>query len=488
MFESHVANSHSAIMSIFVLFFCELLFSQTGKAPVESQLSAPPAPYGSSGALAGQNPFLGGVPAGKATPEVLALSLNDAIGRGLKYNLGLLTSEQNSRAARAARMRSLSDLLPQLTARTSEMAEQVNLKALGFQGFPGVPVIIGPFGVFDTRAYLSQRLMDISAIRKARAEKERLAAARHSYQDARDIVVLVVANLYLQSVAGSARIDAAQAQVNTSQALYNQAIDMKKAGVVPGIEVLRAQVELQAQQQRLIFFRNEFEKQKLALGRAIGLPIGQQFSLASQIPYSQISPMTLEEALERAYRSRSDYQSLQALVRAADANKRAASAERFPSLSFDGNYGDIGPRIGDSHGSFTVAASLRIPIFQGGKVSADVLQADAELQQSRAELEDLRSRIDYDVRTAFLDLRAAGEQVKVARSSVTLANQQLEQARDRFGAGVANNIEVVQAQQAVATADENYISSLYAYNVAKAYLARALGATEKTSKEFLGAR
>jgi outer membrane protein TolC len=487
---SHTSTTKFTLATLILAFsFSEPVFAQTTGAPaLGSQLAAMPVPSPSSvvAPSGGQNPFLGGVASGKATPEVLALSLNAAIDRGLRYNLGVLTSEQNTRSARAAQIRSLSSLLPNLTTSTSESAEQINLRALGFSGFPGIPVIVGPFGVFDTRAYLSQTLLDFNALRKEQEGRENLVAARHSYQNSRDIVVLVVASLYLQAIAGSSRIDAAEAQVKTAQALYNLAIDLKTAGIVPGIEVLRAQVELQAQQQRLIFFRNQFDKQKLSLARAIGLPIEQQFRLASQIPYTPQPPITVEEALQRAYRDRADYKSAQALVRAAESARQAAFAERLPSLSFDGNYGTIGPRIDNSHGTFTVAASLRIPVFQGGKVRADVLQASAQLQQRKDDLEDLRSRIDYEIRTAFLDLRAAGEQVKVATSSVTLANQQLEQARDRFKAGVANNIEVVQAQQAVATADENYISSLYSYNVAKASLARAVGAAEKASKEFLG--
>jgi outer membrane protein TolC len=471
---SHTSTTKFTLATLILAFgFSEPVFAQTTGAPaLGSQLAAMPVPSPSTAVApsGGQNPFLGGVASGKATPEVLALSLNDAIDRGLRYNLGVLTSEQNTRSARAAQIRSLSSLLPNLTTSTSESAEQINLRALGFSGFPGIPVIVGPFGVFDTRAYLSQTLLDFNALRKEQEGRENLVAARHSYQNSRDIVVLVVASLYLQAIAGSSRIDAAEAQVKTAQALYN----------------LRAQVELQAQQQRLIFFRNQFDKQKLSLARAIGLPIEQQFRLASQIPYTPQPPITVEEALQRAYRDRADYKSAQALVRAAESARQAAFAERLPSLSFDGNYGTIGPRIDNSHGTFTVAASLRIPVFQGGKVRADVLQASAQLQQRKDDLEDLRSRIDYEIRTAFLDLRAAGEQVKVATSSVTLANQQLEQARDRFKAGVANNIEVVQAQQAVATADENYISSLYSYNVAKASLARAVGAAEKASKEFLG--
>jgi outer membrane protein TolC len=429
---------------------------------------------------------LGGVPSGQATSEVLALSLNDAIDRGLEQNLGLRLSEQGMRSAQAARWQALSNLLPNLIARTSESSQQTNLKALGFSGFPGIPAIVGPFSVFDARLYASQSILNFSALRSARAASENLRAARSSYQDARDVVVLVVTELYLQAVAGSARIDASRAQLNTAQALYDRAVNLRSAGMVPGIEVLRAQVELEAHKQRLIFFRNEFEKQKLNLARAIGLPAGQPFKLAGEIPYTPPPALSLESALDEAYRSRSDYQSAAALVSAAEAAKRAALAERLPSVSFDGQYGDIGPTIANSHGAYAVAASLNIPIFQAGRVRADVLAADALLQQRKSELESLRSGIDFELRAAFLDLQAAGQQVQVASSARALANQQMAQAQDRFSAGVTSNIEVVLAQEALAGANENYISSLYACHSAKASLARALGATEKYVKQFLG--
>ncbi len=436
-------------------------------------------------------PFAGGIPAGQASPGVLSLSLRDALARGLKQNLGLILGEQATRTAEAARLFARAGLLPDVTAQVADTGEQINLKALGFTSFPGAPgfrTIVGPFNVFDARLYATQPLVNLSALFNNRAARQGLRAAQFSYQDARDIVVLVVAGLYLQAVADRARIDAAQAQVNTAQALYQRAVDMRNAGVAAGIDVLRAQVELQAQQQRLIFFRNEFEKQKLNLARAIGLPIGQQIALSDQVPYTPAPPVTLEQALDVAYRSRSDYRSAQELVSAAENQKRAAEAERLPSLGFSGNYGAIGPRPWDSHGTFAAAFGLTVPVFQAGRVRAAVLQADAQLQQRRAQEQDLRASINYELRTAFLDLQAAGDQVQVARSAQTLANQQLTQAQDRFTAGVANNIEVVQAQEALATADENYISALFSYNLAKVSLARSVGGAEKNAMQYLGAR
>jgi outer membrane protein TolC len=427
---------------------------------------------------------MGGIPAGPVSPTVLSLTLEDAIGRGLRQNLGLFLGEQGTRSAEAARLSARAGLLPNVSAGIFDSAQQINLKAYGFN-FPGIDPIVGPFNVFDARLYVSQAIFSMNALHKARAGAEGLRAARLSYQDARDVVVLGVAGLYLQATAGRARIEAVRAQFNTAQALYNRAVDMKSAGVVPGIAVLRAQVEMQGQRQRLIFYENEFEKQKLSLGRAIGLAAGQAFTLASDVGYTPAPTLALEQALEQALANRADYRGAAALVSAAESAKRAALAERLPGLDFEGNYGDIGPRIWDSHGTFSATVTLNIPIYTSGRTRADILQADALLEQRKAELADLRNGIEQQVRVSFLDLKAAGDQVDVAGSAVKLAGEEMKQSSDRFAAGVTDNIEVVQAQQAVATANENYISALFAYNLAKASLARALGGAEKVYLQFL---
>ncbi len=435
------------------------------------------------------SPFLGAVPSGQVTTEVIPLSLKDALDRGLKYNLGLVLSEQGTAAARGARLRSLSELLPNVSSHVAEVVQQTNLAALGLPAAllpPGVSPIVGPFSVFDARVSARAPLLDYQRLNSFRASGENVRAAQHSFDDAKDLVVLVVGGTYMQAVAGGSLIESVQAQVNTAQRLLQSAQDQKRAGVAAGIDVLRAQVELQAQQQRLVVARNEYEKQKLTLARAIGLPLGQQFTLTDAIPFAPPPPLTLDQALERAYRSRSDYLSAQAQVRAAELARTAARAERYPTIGVNGDYGTIGRTPGNSHGTFTAAAALNIPVFQGGKVLGDVAQAESVLAQRRAQLEDQRSRIEFEVRSAFLDLQAGADQVAVAKSSSDLAQQTLVQAQDRFAAGVTNNIEVVQAQEALATANENYIASLFAHNLAKLSLARALGVAQEASKEFLG--
>jgi len=432
-----------------------------------------------------QNPLLGGIPQGEPANAVLQLSLSEAIQRGLRYNLGSLLSAQSVESARGVRLRALSQLLPKITTGLNELQEQVNLAAYGFQGFPGMKTIVGPFNVFDARAYLNQTVLDFSALNRYRAAAENVKAAQYSDESARDMVVFVCANLYLQAVASESRIKATQAQVNTAQVLYDLSLDQKASGVVPGIEVVRSHVELQAQQQRLIVAEDQFAKDKLALARAIGLPLGQEIRLTDDMSYKPIPEMPLDETVARAYRERPDFQSAQARVRAAESDRKAARAGRYPTISFSADYGIIGQRPWESHGTFTVATNVRLPIFQGRSVEGRTLEAESSLRQREAELEDLKGGIYYEVRNAFLDLKAASERVQVAQSAIKLAEEQVEQSKDRFRAGVTNNVEVVQAQEAFATASENHISALQAHMAAKLALAGAMGISGTEYEQFL---
>jgi outer membrane protein TolC len=435
-----------------------------------------------------QSPFTGSQPEGTATAEVLQLSFQDAIDRGLRNNLGLLLSGDQTLTARGERWKELSNLLPDLEARLQEDVQTQSLTALGFKGnlfpFP-LPRVIGPFNYFDARATVSQSIFNFRDIEQERAASERLKSAKYSYKDAREIVVLAVGNAYLLAIASAARIETAEAQVSNAQALYNKAADQQKAGLTPAIDALRSQVELQTRQQQLIAARNDFAKQKLSLGRIIGLPSGQEFVLTEKAPYQALTPLPIDVYLQRAYSSRSDYQAAQAQVRAAELAHRAAAAGRYPTVGLDANYGDIGVTPAQSNGSWQVNGGVNIPIFAGGKVHSDLLEADSQLKQARSQLGDLRGRIDYEVRSALLDLNSAADQVEVARSSVDLAEQTLTQSRDRFSAGVTDNLEVVQAQEAVAAAHESYIQSLYAHNLAKVELARAIGDAEQGVERYL---
>jgi len=434
--------------------------------------------------LPSQSPLLGSVPTGNSTSGEMPLSLEQAIERGLQYNLGAILSQQGQAAAEAARRRALSDLLPRLRTQTRENIQKINLAAFGFS-FPGAPELVGPFSVFDTRILGSQPLIDLQALRKHRASGQEVEAARYSYQSTRDLVALVVAGLYLQTIAAQSRIDAAQAELKFAETAYNLAVSLKSSGLSPAIDVLRAQVQMQSQQQRLIAAENEFEKGKLNLARAIGLPLAQSIRLTDQVPYAPFRGTPVEEALGRAYQSRSDYQSAELRLKAAESSLAAARAQRYPALSLDADYGVIGRNVHDSRATFTAAATLRFPIFEGGRIESDVQAAQVVVAQRRAEAEDLRGSIEAEIRADLLDMQAASRQVEVASAAVELSERQREQAQDRFSAGVANNLEVIQAQDAVAQAHENYIASLTAFNLAKVALARALGVAEKGYRQFL---
>jgi outer membrane protein TolC len=429
--------------------------------------------------------FSGSVPA-KLEPGTLQLSLQGAIDRGLKQNLGLLLSNEDIRSARGELWAQLSKLLPNLTTQSSVVTSQIDIATLGFASLvPGVPNVLGPFSYFDSRAYLTQTLFDWKAINNTRSANQSVSSTKYTYQDARDLVILVVGYSYLQAIAGEARIETADAQVKTAQALYSQASDQFKAGTSPAIDALRAKVELQTRQQQLIAARNDFSIQKLTLARVIGLALGQQFELTDKSLYQPLEGMTVEEALKRAYASRSDYQAALADLRAAEFTRKAAVAGYFPTLEFSGDYGVAGKHPETSaHGVFDVRGTLNIPIFQGNSVHGDILKAEAQLEQSRERAENLRGQIDADVRTALFNLESSAEQVKVAESNVGLAEETLTQSRDRFAAGVTDTVEVVQAQEAVASAHETYISSLYSYNYAKISLARALGMAEEGVKQY----
>jgi outer membrane protein TolC len=445
-------------------------------------------------ALQPQGPFLGSVPAGEATPNVLPLSLKDAIDRGLKQNLGLLLTAENIPAARGQWWKQLSELLPNVTTSTSFSARQINLQTVGIDlsGLRRIGVnlspIVGPFGIFDTRAFLTQSVFDWKTIQRTRSDAQQVRAAQYSYKDARELVLLAVTAAYLQTIADSARVDTAFAQQDTAQALYQQAQDQLTAGTTAEIDALRARVELQTRKQQLISARNDFAKQKIALARVIGLPTGQEFALTDTAMYSPAPKVSLEQALGDAYASRADYQSAMAQLRAAKLARKAAAAGYYPTVSSAVDYGDTGVNPGNSHGTLDATAAVSIPVFQGNKVHGDILQAEAALRQSQETLENLRAQIDQDVRNAFLNLQSSAEQVEVARSSLDLANQALVQARDRFAAGVTDNIEVVQAQQSVAFANESLISSLYAYNLSKIELGRAIGHADAGVQEILKRR
>ncbi len=438
----------------------------------------------------GVSPYAGSVPT-KLIPGVLPLSLQDAIKRGLRQNLGLLLSRADTRLARGQRWEQLSALLPHVTASPYWADSKLNIDELGFSGLASIFHLspsVGPYSYFDARAAVTQTLFDWKSISATRAASQSVKSADYTFQDAHDLVVLAVGYTYLQAIADEARIETEAAQVKSAQALYDQATDQVKAGTSPDIDGLRTKVELQTRQQELIQAKNDFAIQKLTVARVIGLNPGQEFELTDKSPYQPFEAVTVDEALKRAYASRSDYRAATSDLRAAELSRKAAKAGYFPSLSFGADYGAGGINPSNATQIYDVRGTLSIPIFTGGSVHGDLQQADAKLEQSRDRLDNLRAQIESDARTALLNLQSSSDRVNVARSNIDLAEQTLVQSTDRFSAGVTDSVEVVQSQESVAAAHEQYISSLYNYNLAKISLIRALGIAEEGVKEYFQGR
>jgi outer membrane protein TolC len=432
-----------------------------------------------------QNPYLGGVPSGKLSATPVELSLEDAVTLGLKHNLGGVLATDAVIDARGEKWQALSELLPYVVTDTGFGVHQVNVKAAFGLTIPKEPPIIGPFGYFDSRATLTQSVFNWTSIERVRSSQAQVKAAQFSSKDARELVVLVIVSNYLLVIADQSEVESATSQRDTAKTLFQQASDQNTAGLASAVDVLRSQVQLLSREQKLISAQNDLAKQKLVLARAIGLPLGQQFGITTQVPYQELTPSSLDEAIQSAYKARPDFQSQANRVRSAELERKAASAERYPSIGVETDYGLSGVNPGSSHGAVDAAATLRIPVFQGGRVHGDVLRADASLAEEKQRLQDLQAKIDQEVREIYLDLESAAQEVSVEKSAVTLATENLEQSRDRFSSGVTDNIEVVQAQDALAVTNDAYIASLYSYNLAKISLAKATGVAESQYSVYL---
>lgn len=435
--------------------------------------------------------FQGSANSGPASSEPLRLSLEDAQQRGLKYNLGALSAIQDDRQAEAARMSARSLLLPNLNGDLLEKAQQIDLDAFGFAFNPPpgagftFPKVLGPSNYFDLRAYMTQRLADVQALRSYQSAREAQHAADLSIVNAREMVIYVVTSGYLDVLAESARVDSAKVQVDSAQAIYQQALDRFKSGLSAKIDMTRSEVELETQQQRLTAEQAAYAKDKIALARMIGLASGQELILTDTLPYAPLDNLTLGDAINQAAENRADLKAAASRIRAAELSRKAADAEWYPTLGISADYGLVGMNPANSHGTFSVAGQLTFPIWAGGRAKADAEQADVALRRSRTSYDDLRARVEADVRSAFLDLTSAADQVRVSNSRRELARDELEQAKDRFASGVADTVEVVQAQEMVSSAEQDYIASLNAHNLAKAAVAHAIGQAEKITRTLL---
>jgi outer membrane protein TolC len=404
----------------------------------------------------------------------------------LKTNLGVILSGAQTAAARGERLSQLQTLLPSVDGSLKENLVQVDLPAEGLR-IPGFPKIIGPFGYTDLRASLTWSLINVASLRNYLAARHNFAAAQLSAQDARDLVVLVVGNAYLLALADETQVSSVEAQAATAKVSLDQAVDNHQAGTAPLLDELRARVDSQSLEQQLIVARNALEKDKLALARVIGLPLEQSFTLADKAPYAVFDQIDVEAAIHEAHANRKDLAAMVEQVKAAEQQRKAATADRLPTLTFNGDYGDIGTTLSHSHGTGDATGNLGVPLFGEYGLRGEAQVAQAQLDTARAQLSDKNAQVDADVRDALLDIASAQKQVEVARSSVELASEALSEAQQRYANGVSDNLAVSQAQQSVAQANDQYVSSLYRHNVAKLSLARAMGAGEDYRK-FLGGR
>jgi outer membrane protein TolC len=442
---------------------------------------------GQNGAAVTQDSFKGSLVEGKNTGTVLDLSLDDAVQRGLRQNLGIILQSSAVKNANGQRLEELQALLPTVTGNASIEVQQVNLAAYGLK-FPGLNPIIGPFQVVDFRAYLTQNLVNVSALQNYISSRHNFASAKLTAEDARDLVVLTVGNAYLLCIADAERIEAVTATLATSKVSLDQAVAAHDAGTSPKLDVLRAQVDYQNQQQSLISAKNQFEKDKLALARTIGLPLDQQFNLTDKVPFAAFDQIDPQVAFEQALKARKDLQASGEQVKAAIAEQKSAWAYQLPVASFSGDFGALGTTPGHSHGTYTATGELSAPILQIAKTRGQEQVANAQFEQARARLADQVQQVNQDVRNNLLDIQAAAKLVEATHSNVELANEALSEAQQRFHAGVSDNLAVSQAQSQTEQANDQYISALYQHNVAKLSLARALGATQTNYKDYLGGK
>ena len=445
------------------------------------------------------NPFYGSITVQTISDEPLKLSLDDAVRRGLENNLGLKEAESGEKLFRGEKNIALQEFLPTINLSGGTGVFQHNLAAQGFG--PGVLKQFGalfpgglPAGVSLitrddlTQGQLSYKQTLFSGVVIA-GWKAAGAAERSAYfqkMSARGTVVQDVATAYLRAIADGSDVDNATALLKADQLQYEHEHEAHEAGTAANLDEVRARVQLQTQQQALIAAQNAQEKDLILLKREIGVDPGQKIVLTDPAPYSDLAEQTPAEVRAIAYKSRQDYQNLQNQQIEVRAIHSAYRAQRLPSLSFSGFYGVDKVNGSPSHGIFSAVGTLNVPIFREADIRGSSDAAAAQVASIGAQLEDLRAKIDQQVRSALLDVAAARRLVDVAKSNVDLATQALSDETDRVNSGVDDTLPLVTAQASLASAQSNYVESLYQYNVAKLALARAAGVIELQYRVYLG--
>jgi outer membrane protein TolC/anti-anti-sigma regulatory factor len=414
-----------------------------------------------------------------APTEVLRLTLDQAVGLALKQNttaqialINAAQAVQDKNTARAA-------LLPQADLNVSDQVQRINVQAFLGRQIPGFPEHGGPFQLFSAGASFGMPIFDLTLFRRYQASRNIANAEKANSLSTREQVVLLVVSQYIGTLRNMADVQASQSRVDLAQALYNQAADVQKEGVGTGIDTLRANVELQNEKQRLIEAQANRETSLFGLSRLLNLDPRQRIELGDSLSFFDTPQPDAEASIEAGLSTRQEWKALEEQIRAAQNQKKAARDSRLPSLKFDGNWAYEGSSSTTGIPTYTYAAAATMPLFTSGRIRAEIVRADLEVQKLHEQQADLRNQIALDVKTALINLDSARNEVQVANLGVQLSKEELEQSGDRFRAGVANNIEVIQAQDSLARANDNQISALYRFNQARADLARATGQMEK---------
>jgi outer membrane protein TolC len=440
--------------------------------------------------------YQGSMPDPTATGTSIHLTLRDAIRRGLQFNLAAVSAGASLRYARAERISALSEMLPKINASLGMNEEIVDLQAEGLSSSTlkrvsptlasVLPVTVGPFHYYDARVSVGEDAFDLVALHNHRSQMELQRAAELNEHDVRDLVILAVNGGYLNVLAAQALVASQTAQVQYAQSSFDQAAAQHAAGTKALIDAERSQVQLMTEQQRLRSNQADLEKQKLSLARMLGLPLGTQLILAETLTPNPQPLDPVNAMIARGIERRADLQSAEASVRAAEQALKAARAERLPNVGMSGFYGiqGIAPSNG-GNGVFSVSGSVNIPLWQGRRTEADVRAAQAVADQRRAEFADKRSAVEMEIRSTYIDATVANDQVSVADKNRKLALDTLRQSQDRFVAGVATSVEVVQSEESLAAAERDYINSLYSQNLALISLWRATGDVEQHISSLL---
>ena len=423
----------------------------------------------------------GGIPQGNPPREALKLTLDQAVATALKQNttaaIAVLTAAQSEQDRRVA----LSALLPQADLGVNGEWHRVNILAQfgGERVFPGFPAHVGPYSIFSVGPSVNAPIFDLTLLRRYQASRNAGNASKAESLSTREQVILLVVSQYIGTLRSIADVQASQSRVDLAQALYDQAADLQKEGVGTGIDTLRANVELQNEKQRLIEAQASRQTSVFGLSRLLNLDPRQEIELADSLSFFDTPQPDVEASINEGLTARQEWKALQEQIRGAENQKKAATALRLPSVHFTGNWAELGTTPSSVIPTYTYSGTVSVPLFTGGRIRAETVRADLDIQKFHQQEADLRNQIALEVKTALINLDSARNEVRVANLGVQLSKEEVDQARDRFNAGVANNIEVIQAQDSLSRANDNQIAALYRFNQARADYARAIGQMEK---------